>query len=258
MKLKALLLAFLLLFTALPTLAQDMTVDEVIAQYIDARGGAEAWEAVETIRMKGLSSFPNGMEAPFTIEFKRPDKIRIENEIQGMTGIQAYDGESGWRVMPFMGKTEPEPIPEGELAMLEEQADLDGPLFDYAEKGHEVELLGKEDLEGTEAYKLKLTRADDTVVYIYLDAEYFLELRSESQREIPQMGGEVNMIVESGDYKEVGGLVFPHNFKQSVEGSPAAANISIEEVELNPELDDSRFAMPSGEGDTDEETKTEG
>ena len=75
---------------------------------------------------------------------KRPNKSRTEFTVQGMTGMQAYDGKNAWMVMPFMGKKDPEAMPAEGTKLVAEESDFDGPLVDWKEKGHKVELVGKE------------------------------------------------------------------------------------------------------------------
>ena len=133
---------------------EPKTADEVIARYIKAIGGRDKLDAIKSMRVTGKTMLGGGMEMPLTVEFKRPNKARIEFSFQGMTGVQAFDGETGWFIMPFMGKTDPEKMPPDQLKDIEDQADLDGPLVDYKKKGHKVELLGTDEVEGSEAYKL--------------------------------------------------------------------------------------------------------
>ena len=152
----SLLVAVCVALSLSPALAEE-TVDEIIAKNIEAKGGKAVMDAAKTMRMTGTMAMGGGMEAPFTVETKRPMKMRLEFVFQGMTGIQAYDGEQGWTVMPFMGKMEPELMTGDDLKNAEEQADFDGPLVDYEKKGNTVESLGLEEVEGTEAIKLKVT-----------------------------------------------------------------------------------------------------
>ncbi len=126
-------------------------------------------------------------------------------------------------------------------------ADFDGPLFDYAKKGNAVELMGEEEIEGTPAFKLKMTKKDGTVAYYYLDAEYFLEIKVEQEREV--QGTKMEMEETYGDYKEVEGLVMRHSIEQKPKGSPQGQTITIDKVELNVDLADDRFAMPAAEAE---------
>ncbi len=176
------------------------------------------------------------------MEFTRPNRMRMEFTVQGMTGIQAYDGKTGWAVMPFMGKTEPEKMSAEDLKQIEDQADIDGPLVDYKEKGHQVEYLGKDDVEGTPAHKLKVTKKNGDVVTIYLDADAFLEIKAEGKS--VRRGQEIEGETFFGDYKEVGGVIIVHSIEIKPKGMPQGQQIVIEKIEINPEIAADRFAMP--------------
>jgi outer membrane lipoprotein-sorting protein len=224
----------------LPAAAQ--TVDEVIAKNVEAHGGLAKLRAIQSIRMTGRMVVGPGMEAPLVMEVKRPKSVRTEFTFQGMTGVSAYDGKTGWQIMPFGGKTDPEPIPAEQLKDVEEQADFEGALVDYKAKGHQVELLGKESVEGAECYKLKLTRKGGDIVYIYIDTDSNLEIKAEGKRTI--RGTEVEYESSLGDYKEVGGVMFAHVIESGAKGSPQRQKLIIEKVEINPTIDDARFKMP--------------
>jgi hypothetical protein len=159
-----------------------------------------------------------------------------------MTGSQAYDGASGWSLMPFGGSKVPQQMTAEEATLAEEQADIDGPLIDYKAKGNTVELLGKEKVEGAEAYKLKVTLKNGVVRTMYVDAEHFLEIKEESRRTI--RGSEMEMDTIVGDYKEVDGLMLPHSVDAGAKGSPQRQKLVIEKIEINVPIDDARFKMP--------------
>jgi outer membrane lipoprotein-sorting protein len=223
-----------------PALAQ--TADEVIARSLEARGGLDKLKAVQSIRMTGKLTMGPGIEAPITIEMKRPRSARLEITIQGSTGVQAYDGKQAWQIPP-MGSRQPEPIPEEMAKDLDEQADIDGPLVDYKAKGYKVELVGKEKVEGSDAFKLKVTKKDGDVEYDYLEAESYLPVRVEAKRTV--RGSEIEGEITFGDYKEAGGFLWPYSIQSSAKGRPEKQSVTIDKIEINPALDDSRFKMPA-------------
>ncbi len=222
---------------------QAQTVDELIQKNVEARGGLEKLKSVQSLRVTGKMTMGPGLEAPIVLELKRPNQVRMEFVLQGMTGVQAYDGQAGWTLMPFGGRKDPQPMSPDELKDTEEQADIDGPLVDYKAKGHTVELVGKEKAEGTDAYKLKVTLKNGDVRYTFLDAEYFLEIRSEGRRKVRD--SEVETETTYGDFKEVGGIVIPHTIEGGIKGAPERQRIVTEKVELNVPLDAARFRMPA-------------
>lgn len=222
--------------------ANAQTVDDLIKKNINAHGGMDKLKAVKSIKMSGKASFPGGIEAPFAIMKKRPGSVRLEFTMQGMTGIQAYDGQTGWMVMPFQGVKDPQKMAEDDLKDIVEQADFDGPLVDYKEKGNTVELAGKEDVEGTEAYKLKLTLKSGDVRYLYLDPDSGLDIKMTTM--IKREGVERSFDTYLGDYKTVEGLVFPMAVELKMAGQPGPS-YTIEKVEMNLDLPDSLFSMPA-------------
>lgn len=224
-------------------LASAQTLDEVLAKHYEAMGGLDKLRAVKSYRMTGKMVMGQGMEAPFTMEKARPNRFRMDFTFQGMTGTQAYDGKTGWMVMPFSGKKDPEPVPADALKEMEEQADFDGPLVDWKDKGHTVELAGTEDVEGTKAHKVKATLKNGNVITYYIDAETFLTLKQEGKRSV--RGTEVEGESSIGDYKEVDGLVMPFAMEMGAKGSPHKQKLVTEKIEINPELADGRFAMPA-------------
>jgi outer membrane lipoprotein-sorting protein len=233
--------------TILTGFAAAQTVEEIVASNLEAKGGEEAWMALETGRMTGTMQMAGGaagaIEMPFVVEFSKPDRIRLEFTMQGMTAVQAFDGETGWAILPFLGKTEPEEMAEDQVKQLKNQADFEGVLVNYEEKGHTVELIGQEEVDGTPAFKLKVTRADGDVDYLYLDEEYFVEFKVEATREV--QGNEVTVSTVLGDYKEVDGLLFAHSMEMAFGGGDAQQVITIKKIELGVDLPDDRFAMPA-------------
>ena len=235
------------LLTVLAPVASAQTVDEVVAKYIQGRGGIEKIKAVNSIRVTGKMIMGGGsMEAPFVQVRRRPSDSRVEFTIQGLTGLQVFDGKTGtaWSVMPFMGKKDPEASPAEETKLMAEDADFDGPLVDWKDKGNQLELVGKEQVEGADAWKLKLTRKSGNVDYLYLDTETGLEVKSESKRTV--RGQEVEAETMLSDYKEVEGIELPFTVVTGMKGAPAEQRpkMVMDKVELNVPVADSLFAMP--------------
>jgi outer membrane lipoprotein-sorting protein len=226
---------------AAPAVAQ--TVDDIVAKHVDAMGGLQKIKAVQTLRITGRMAAGPGIEAPFTLEQKRPNLMRMDFTLQGITGSQAFDGKAAWMVMPFGGSPTPQQMSPDDAKLVEEQADMDGPLVDYKAKGHSVELLGKEQVEGADTYKLKVTKKDGTVSVFYLDADSFLAIKQEGKRMM--RGTEMEGETVFGDYKEVAGLMYPHSIDSGAKGRPNRQKLTIETIEINIPIDDARFKMPA-------------
>ncbi len=224
--------------------ASAMNLQDIIAKNLDARGGKDKLLAVNSVVITGTMHMPNGMEAPFTWKWERPDKLRMEFTLQGMTGVQAYDGTTAWMLMPFMGKTEPEKMPEEAAKRVEEQADFDGPFLDTEKKGYKLELVDEKPVtvEGTDAYKVKVTNKFGDVTYLYLDTEYFLPFKEEGKRTI--RGQEIEFEASIGDYKKVDGLLFPFSTQSKMKGSEQGQSITFDKIEIGKDIDDAEFVMP--------------
>ena len=128
----------------LATVACAQTADDIIAKNIQARGGAAKMAGVQTVKVTATMAMGPGVEAPVVLIQKKGNLARIEFTIQGMTAVQAYDGQNAWEVVPFLDKKEAEPIAGDESKDIQEMADIGGPLFEYKKKGNQVELLGKD------------------------------------------------------------------------------------------------------------------
>lgn len=243
MRSRALLAAAAGVLLALPAAAQ--TVDEVLAKHIEARGGKEKLAAVQSARATGKMSM-GPMEVPFVMEWKAPNRVRQEFTVQGKAGVRAYDGATAWMHMPFMGKADPEKMAEEDTADMAQEADLiEGPLVNYQQKGHQVRLVGKKDVEGTEVYELEVTMKNGDVTHDYLDAETYLTIKQESKHK--QGDQELEVVTAIGNYQQVDGLTLPFSISSTIKGAPPGAggqSITIDKYELGAAIEDSRFAFP--------------
>jgi hypothetical protein len=236
-------LLFVVLAVALlsPLRLAAQTVDEVIAKNIQAHGGMEKLKALQTLRISG--KFSQGtFQANFLQENKRPGSVREEAIIQGLAQIQAYDGKTGWQISPFGGRKDPELMSQDDVKSLQIDADIEGPLVDYKQKGHKAELVGQDSVEGTDCFKVKLTLKNGDVRYYFLDADSFLEIKMENQSTI--RGAVVFTENYYGDYEQVSGLYFPFAFENGEKGNPVRTKYTVEKLEVNIPLDDALFSMP--------------
>src|SRR5881628_3107572 len=230
---------------AMPLSAQS--VDSLIAKYVLASGGTARIQALQTLRRTGKFTGNDGFEAVVVQENKRPNSVREEFSLQGMTGINAYDGQSGWKIEPWNGKRDPESLGEDEMHGILDDADFDGPLVNYQAKGNRVEFQGLEQIEGSDAYKLKVTRPNGDVSFYYLDTEYYVPIRIDTQRMI--RGAPQEYETSLGDYKQVNGVYLPFSSESGAKGSSSAdrGKITYDKIEANVPLDNARFTRP-GQG----------
>jgi hypothetical protein len=226
--------------------AQDksqLTVDELVAKNIEAKGGAAALHNLQSLRATGKLLVQQGqIELGYLETKKRPDEVRTEASLQGMTQIQAYDGKDAWRVSPFFGRKDPERMSADDAKALIEDSEIDGPLVDWKEKGSTVEYLGTEDVDGTPAHKLKVVRKNGDVSFVYLDPNHFLEIRILTGR--MRHGAYEEQEIDLGDYEKVDGVFVPTSIESGGKGAPDKQRTIIDKVEANVPVDDGMFHFP--------------
>jgi hypothetical protein len=230
------------LTTLLTLLARAQTADEIIAKNIQARGGLEKLKSVQTLRISGNFAI-GGFRAAFVQENKRPFKVREEQIIQGMVGIDAYDGKVAWHVVPWEGRKDADLISADDRKSLIEDGDIDGQLVDYRNKDHRAEYVGHDSVEGTDCYKIKLTLATGDVRYYYIDTDTFMQLKTEDETNIR---GTVRYTeTYFGDYEQVDGIYFPFALEAGTKGDSERVKYTIDKIAVNSPLPDSLFAMPA-------------
>ncbi len=241
-------LAFLALLAAPLAFAQapaaPPTADEIVAKYVKTIGGMEKIEAVKTLTRTGKFTGGGGFEAKVLEQNERPDLVRQEFTFQGMTGVTAYDGKTRLEDRAVAGQEGPEPLGEDELKGILEDSDFDGPLIHYQEKGNTLEFVGSEPVEGTDAWKLKVTLKNGDVQYYYMDTDYFVPIKIEFKRIV--RGAERESEITLGDYKEVAGWYLPHSIEQGRKGSQEQVQDRLREDRS--ERADGRNDLPPARG----------
>ena len=223
--------------------ASAQTADEIVEKFVKTVGGMDKIQAVKSLRRTGRYNGGGGFEATVVEENERPNLVRQEFIIQGMTGVTAYDGKSGWKIEPWNGKKDAEPLGEEELKGILEDSDLDGPLVNYKQKGNKVEYVGMDQVEGTDAYKLKVTLANGDVRYFYMDTDYYVPIKIEVKRMVRGAEREYETIL--GDYKEVNGWYLPFSVESGPKGSQFKGKVTYEKIEPNVAIDTARFRQPA-------------
>ena len=253
--------------TDAPSTAAKLTAEQVVEKNIAARGGLQGWRAVQTLSMSGKmdaggneqstsslrvpgavasSAVPKQRLAeqaqlPFRMELKRSRKSRMELDFHGQTSVQVYDGTNGWMLRLFLNRHQVEPYTADQLKVASRQADLDGPLVDYAAKGTKVEMEGIEQVAGKDNYRLKLTFKNGESQKLWVNAQTFLETKIEGSPR--RLDGKMHTVeVYYRDFKPVNGLMMPYLMETVTQGVKQTEKIEMEKIAVNPKLDDSRFA----------------
>ena len=223
--------------------ASAQTADELVTKYIKAIGGSDKISAIKTLRRTGKYIGGGGFEAPIVEEYKRPNMVRQDFTIQGLTGVTAYDGVVGWKIQPWDGKKDAESLEEEEMKSIVEDSDFDGPLVNYKQKGNKIEYLGLDPVDGTDAYKIRVTLpSGDSRVY-YMDMDYYVPIKIDIKRTV--RGAEREYELTLGEYKAVAGWYQPFSVETNVKGNPNKSKVAYDKIEANVPIDSKRFAKPA-------------
>ena len=258
----------------------NLSAAAIVDKNITARGGLQAWRAVQTMSMEGKMgaggnqrstlSVPTAgrkgdqtilpqrptqeVQLPFVMEMKRPRKMRIELKFNGQTAIQVFDGTNGWKLRPFLNRRVVEPYTTDEMKSESLLSDLDGPLVDYAVKGTKIEFEGVEKVEDRDTYKLKLTMKSGQSIHVWIDAQTFLEAKIEGQpRRLDGIYHPVEVYYR--DYRPVSGLQVPYVLETKVlpvaqtklglkDPAVPPEKVIIDKVVVNPNIEEARFSKP--------------
>lgn len=235
----------------LAPMAMAGELDDVLKNYWETIGGIDAHKAIKTMTIKGsvAVSTPGGqMELGINIKMKDGDKARFDTNFQGMAIVQCLNGDTGWKINPMMGTTGAEEMTEDEMKAMKKQADFMGDFYQPEKKGIKLELKGKADVEGTEAYHITSTDKDGEVTQFYIDTENYVLIKETGTQN--QNGMEFEADTYYSDYKEVGNIIMPHAMtikSSNPQMGGGAVEMRFEEVKINTEVDDSSFAKPEDE-----------
>jgi hypothetical protein len=228
----------------LSAVASCQTADELVAKNIEAKGGLDKIKAIKSTRLVGKLAAGGGFTATVGRENMRPNLVRETFSLQGMTGVQAYDGSTGWQVRPFGGRKDPDLMGDDDIRDLLIDSDFDGPLVDYKAKGNTVEYLGHDIVDGDDALRLKVTLKNGDIIYYYLDPDTYLEIRTETQEFI--RGSVRENVNDLGSYKPVQGVMYPFSIASGPKNDPTQwQTVTITKMEVNVPLDNSDFAVPA-------------
>ena len=227
---------------AFAALLSAQTAEELVSKNLQAHGGVEKLKRIHSLRMTGKMQ-QGSFAMQIGLDTLAPNLLRQTFTIMNMTGISAYDGSIGWRIMPFGGRKDPEILGEDDLRGLQDDADFYGHLVDYKEKGNTIEYLGHDTVDGDDAYRLKVTLKNGDIIYYYLDPDTFIEIRKEIQQFI--RGSVRDRVVNLGSYKPVGGVMFPFSISQGTKSNPDAQTNTVQKMEANITINPADFALPA-------------
>lgn len=229
---KRIVLSFLFLATVF--IAKAQTADEIITKHIEAIGGADAWRKINSVKMEGSMQIPSGPLVNMTQTILHGKGNRQDIIVMGMNGFIIITPASGWNFMPFNGQAAPEAMTAEDVAENQSELDVQGSLVDYAAKGHTVEFLGKDDVEGTECYKLKVNLKSGKPETMYFDTKSYMLIRTVAVQKAN--GQEAEVTTNFSNYEKLPeGIVVAKSI-----GLPFG-ELNITKVVINSPVDESIF-----------------
>ncbi|MFL6604764.1 MAG: LolA family protein [Steroidobacteraceae bacterium] len=225
--------------------ALAVTADELATKNVEAKGGIDKLHAIQSMRLSGRIRVEHDtIELGYVTYVKQPGSIRYEASLQGLTQVQAYDGTQAWQINPFQGRKDPEKLSSDDAKGLgEDAADFTGPLVDYKSKGYKLDYLGTEDIDGTDAHKLRVTRPNGDISTVYLDPDHFLEIRTVNRR--IEHGVPVDTVTDFGDYEQVAGVYLPFAQESGPKGSSDRQKVQFDKADANPTAPATLFQFPA-------------
>lgn len=199
-------------FMSISFTGNTQTADEIIDKYITAIGGKENWKKINSLKMEGNVEV-QGLEIPFTMQAVNGKGLRTDGEFQGNFFIDIVTPTKGWSQNPMAGKATLQPLTDDELKEKVDGLDIQGALLDYKEKGSTAEFLGKDEEDGNDYFKIKLTTKNKNETTYFFDTNTYLVYKQESISK--QQGQDVKVVVKSLDYQTVeGGVKMPFKMDQ--------------------------------------------
>jgi len=242
-----------LMVLACAFVSQAQTVDEIIEKYFENTGGKAKWEAVQGLKFTAKVKF-GAVELPMTMVQLKDGRQTSSVSLQGMEfhdGV--FDGTTLWGTNQMTRKPEKSDAEATANYKVNAGGDFPSPFLDYKRKGYKVELLGKETVDGSETFKIKLTKKPikvdgketENIEFHYFDTENFVPLIVETE---VKSGPGKGMVGQSklSDYQDVNGLLFPFSLTAGAKGQPGGQTIVFTAIELNPKVEASAFAFPEG------------
>ena len=237
---KYLFLVGVLILATSTLYSQELKLEDVLNSYYKA-SGFDKLQNAKSIIMAGSTT--TWVVMPAKTYRVRPNKFRMERDVNDITGLTVYDGQMAWTTAPWSKNPKPQVVVEPNLSDLKIQADFDGVLYNWKEKGHIVELVGLEKLGDSDVYRIKLTRSDNIVEYYLIDSKSFLIQKKLGIRNIK--GKDCKIDITFSDYRNIDGIMFPFNIMNNSEGQPTSVETQYETIEVNKPVDENLFVMPT-------------
>lgn len=221
--------------------SNELDLDQVLAKYYEAIGGIERWQNLNDLVIKG-SLNSQGTLIPVTSYRKRPNLCRVEFRIKDVLMAQIFNGFFAWQINPLSGNPEPAPMTKGKSNYMRDTCDIESSLIDYKKKGYDVKLIGQEEIDGRNNYKVRVKYSSGNIETEYIDAETFLVTRSTG---IYNIDGKENRIsTDYKNYKNTKGFMVPYLLVVSIHGASGEEIRKIDKFIFNAKIDPKIFEFP--------------
>jgi hypothetical protein len=205
-------------------------LDKIIEKTIETMGGKEKLMTVKTIKKMGFGE-SQGVKYPINFYAVHNISERTDFSFNGLTGYQIVTKDSGFNFSPFGGMVAPERMTDEDVKLASDEYDLESPLLNYQAKGHSVELMENEDIDGVDAIQLRVNLKNGKTIFYFIDPDTYYIIRTIAKG------------VSNG--QEFSNTSNYYNFKKTKEGILypfTIDNLSFEIIELNIPLDDKLFS----------------
>ncbi len=223
-----------------PKTGTKITLQEILDKYYEARGGEQAWEKIETLKFTGAMHTEKAVFNTAAV-YKRPDRCRLDFQSGRIYFVEAFNGQIPWQMNPGM-RTGPHIMKGKRAKEMIDTCDFEGPLINSKKKGHTIEYLGEQTVDGRTAYVLEVTLNTGNIDTYYLDPETFLPFMVRGTTTIQEQT--VNTEVKLDKYLEIDGIIVPFDYEFIVDGNPLSETLEIRTIELNKEIEDHIFNLP--------------
>jgi len=232
--------AFLIFITGY---AQAQTAEEIVAKHLAAIGG-DNWARVEAVKYEAQVSTDAtpGVSIKMDIVAVRDKSMRIDVSVMGMTQTTVIDGDTGWSINLFEGRMDVQPLTADQINDMKDITDIDGTLVGYEAKGYTIEYVGTENVTGTKAIKIKVTKGNKGFDYSFFDPATYYEIKTIHVKEIDGKATETTRV--HSNFKKQDGIVFPFTMQQ-VDPVQGNATTTFTSISINPLIDVKIFSMPT-------------
>lgn len=235
------LLLILLLSTGM---IEAQTLESILAQYHKAIGGKDKYPMQSAVIIKAQSQGGGGgQKRPMTFTLKGPSSSRMDLVIQpGLSYTMAYDGKQAWSIQPWTGSMDPQPMNADDARDAGKTIKfIWNDLITEGKDGTKLSYEGKDEIEGSEVYKILAKHPDGTEFIYYLDIDSHLIIKWTTRAMNSGVMEESDMFL--GEYQVFDGRTMPFAFESKMNGETMSSTY-VKEYQFNASVDDAMFTMP--------------